>query len=78
MEEIKKRRRPGRPTEKRMDAVLRLRVDAKTHEILKDYARKRQVSMSELMREAISMIVEQDKEHDSAKSDDVEKDVENT
>lgn len=45
-----KKRGPGRPTEKRKDTILRLRIDTDTHRKLSECAAVRQVSMSELVR----------------------------
>lgn len=50
-EEIK--RGPGRPTDKRKDTILRLRIDTDTHELLSKYAKQKGVSMSEIVREAV-------------------------
>jgi predicted HicB family RNase H-like nuclease len=58
MEENNKRR-PGRPTDKRKDTILRLRIDSDTHALLSEYAKVKKVSMSELVREAINKIVEE-------------------
>lgn len=52
MADEKIKRGPGRPTDKRKDTVLRLRIDAETHKKLNRCAEKRQVSMSEIVREA--------------------------
>lgn len=38
-EEIK--RGPGRPTDKRKDTILRLRIDTDTHELLSKYAKQK-------------------------------------
>ena len=46
MADEKIKRGPGRPTDKRKDTVLRLRIDAETHKKLNRCAEKRQVSMS--------------------------------
>ena len=54
-----KKRGPGRPTEKRKDTILRLRID---HRKLSECAAVRQVSMSELVREAIDEIFRREKE----------------
>lgn len=62
MEEVRKKRGPGRPTDKRKDTILRLRIDVETHKKLSDCAAKRQVSMSELVRCAIEDIVNEDEE----------------
>ncbi len=51
------KRGPGRPTDKRKDTILRLRIDTDTHRKLSEYAASKQVSMSELVREAIEEIV---------------------
>ena len=59
------KRGPGRPTEKRKDTVLRLRIDAETHKKLSDYAAKQDVSMSELVRVAIEEIIVREKEKNS-------------
>lgn len=56
-EEIK--RGPGRPTDKRKDTILRLRIDTDTHELLSKYAKQKGVSMSEIVREAVYGIVKQ-------------------
>ena len=53
---------PGRPTEKRKDTILRLRIDTDTHRKLSECAAERQVSMSELVREAIDEIFRREKE----------------
>ena len=55
-----KKRGPGRPTEKRKDTILRLRID--TDRKLSECAAVRQVSMSELVREAIDEIFRREKE----------------
>lgn len=57
MAEDVKKRGPGRPTDKRKDTILRLRIDAETHKKLNKCADTRHVSMSELVREAINEIV---------------------
>ena len=57
-----KKRGPGRPTEKRKDTILRLRIDTDTHRKLSECAAVRQVSMSELVREAIDEIFRREKE----------------
>ena len=57
-----KKRGPGRPTEKRKDTILRLRIDTDTHRKLSECAAVRQVSMSELVREAIDDIFRREKE----------------
>lgn len=57
MEENVKKRGPGRPTDKRKDTVLRLRIDMDTHKKLNAYAVKHQMSMSEVVRIAIEDIV---------------------
>ena len=57
-----KKRGPGRPTEKRKDTILRLRIDSDTHRKLSECAAVRQVSMSELVREAIDEIFRREKE----------------
>ena len=59
MADEKIKRGPGRPTDKRKDTVLRLRIDAETHKKLNRCAEKRQVSMSEIVREAINEIVQE-------------------
>lgn len=56
-EEIK--RGPGRPTDKRKDTILRLRIDTDTHELLSKVAKQRGVSMSAIVREAVDGIVKQ-------------------
>ena len=56
-EEIK--RGPGRPTDKRKDTILRLRIATDTHELLSKYAKQKGVSMSEIVREAVYGIVKQ-------------------
>ena len=56
-----KKRGPGRPTDKRKDTILRLRIDAETHRKLSKYAESRRVSMSELVREAIVRESEKEK-----------------
>ena len=64
MAEENMKRGPGRPTDERKDTILRLRIDTETHKKLSEFAASRQVSMSELVREAIEEIVkksEQDK-----------------
>lgn len=58
----KARRGPGRPTDKRKDTVLRLRIDVETHKKLGEYAARKQVSMSELVRKAIEDIVDKEEE----------------
>ena len=58
MTDDNKKRGPGRPTEKRKDTILRLRIDTDTHRKLSECAAVRQVSMSELVREAIVSICE--------------------
>lgn len=58
-----KKRGPGRPTEKRKDTILRLRIDTDTHRKLSECAAVRQVSMSELVREAIDEIFRREKEN---------------
>jgi predicted HicB family RNase H-like nuclease len=60
MEENNKRR-PGRPTDKRKDTILRLRIDSDTHALLLAYAKANNVSMSEIVREAINKIVEEER-----------------
>ena len=57
-----KKRGPGRPTENRKDTILRLRIDTDTHRKLSECAAVRQVSMSELVREAIDEIFRREKE----------------
>ena len=57
MVEDKKKRGPGRPTEKRKDTILRLRIDTETHKKLSECASVKQMSMSELVREAIEDII---------------------
>ncbi len=57
MVEDKKKRGPGRPTEKRKDTILRLRIDTETHKKLSECAAVKQMSMSELVREAIEDII---------------------
>ena len=58
------KRGPGRPTDKRKDTVLRLRIDAETHKKLNECAALENVSMSELVREAICEIIKKkDKTH---------------
>ena len=47
MTDDNKKRGPGRPTEKRKDTILRLRIDTDTHRKLSECAAVRQVSMSE-------------------------------
>jgi predicted HicB family RNase H-like nuclease len=54
------RRGPGRPTDKRKDTVLRLRVDGDTHKKISECAARRNISMSELIRLALLEIVEKD------------------
>ena len=56
------KRGPGRPTEKRKDTILRLRIATDTHRELSECAAVRQVSMSELVREAIDEIFRREKE----------------
>jgi predicted HicB family RNase H-like nuclease len=53
-------RGPGRPTDKRKDTVLRLRVDRDTHKKVSECAARRNISMSELIRLALLEIVERD------------------
>lgn len=60
MEENNKKRGPGRPTDKRKDTVLRLRIDLETHKKLSECAEKQKISMSELVRQAIEEIVRKD------------------
>ena len=55
MTDDNKKRGPGRPTEKRKDTILRLRIDTDTHRKLSEY-------MSELVREAIDEIFRREKE----------------
>ncbi len=55
--EDNKKRSPGRPTDKRKDTILRLRIDSETHEKLNRYAKKKKVSMSQILREAIDKII---------------------
>ena len=62
MTDDNKKRGPGRPTEKRKDTILRLRIDTDTHRKLSECAAVRQVSMSELVREAIDEIFRREKE----------------
>lgn len=59
MEESKKRG-PGRPTDKRKDTILRLRIDTETHNKLNEYAKKKKLSMSQIVREVIDKIIEED------------------
>ncbi|MGN0394227.1 MAG: ribbon-helix-helix protein, CopG family [Coprococcus sp.] len=54
------KRRPGRPTEKRKDTILRLRIDSDTHAKLNAYAKKNKQSMSQIMREAIERLIAED------------------
>lgn len=63
MTDDNKKRGPGRPTEKRKDTILRLRIDTDTHRKLSECAAVRQVSMSELVREAIDEIFRREKEN---------------
>lgn len=62
MEENNKKRGPGRPTDKRKDTVLRLRIDFETHKKLSACAARQKVSMSELVRQAIEEIVRRDED----------------
>lgn len=57
--EDNKKRGPGRPTDKKKDTILRLRIDTETHGLLNAYAKKNNLSMSEVVREAIAQIVNQ-------------------
>jgi predicted HicB family RNase H-like nuclease len=54
------RRGPGRPTDKRKDTVLRLRVDRDTHRKVSECAARRNISMSEMIRLALWEIIEKD------------------
>lgn len=63
MTDDNKKRGPGRPTEKRKDTILRLRIDTDTHRKLSECAAVRQVSMSELVREAIDEIFRREKKN---------------
>lgn len=58
--EDNKKRGPGRPTDKRKDTIFRLRIDSETHEMLNAYAKKYDLSMSQIVREAIEQIVKKD------------------
>lgn len=69
MAEDKLKRGPGRPTDKRKDTVLRLRIDAETHKKLSKYAECKGVSMSELVREAIDQIVKREDKTEDKKKD---------
>ncbi len=51
------KRGPGRPTAKRKDTIFRLRIDTETHAMLSAYAKKNNLSMSQIVREAIDQIV---------------------
>ena len=62
MDDENKKREPGRPTDKRKDTVLRLRIAEDTNKKLGDCAVRKKVSMSELVREAIEDIVRREKE----------------
>lgn len=55
--EDNKKRGPGRPTNKRKDTIFRLRIDSETQEMLNAYAKKHNLSMSQIVREAIEQIV---------------------
>ena len=61
MEEYKKRG-PGRPTDKRKDTILRLRIDTETHDRLNAYAKKKKLSMSQIVREIINKMIEEDEQ----------------
>lgn len=65
MEECKKRG-PGRPTDKRKDTILRLRIDTETHDRLNAYAKKKKLSMSQIVREIINKIIEEDEQENNA------------
>lgn len=52
------KRKPGRPTDKRKDTILRLRIDTDTHKQLAAYAKQKGVSMSEIVREAVENIIQ--------------------
>lgn len=58
--EDNKKRGPGRPTDKRKDTIFRLRIDSDTQEKLNVYAKKHNLSMSQVVREAIEQIVQMD------------------
>ena len=70
MTDDNKKRGPGRPTEKRKDTILRLRIDTDTHRKLSECAAVRQVSMSELVREAIDEIFRREKEKQQKNADE--------
>lgn len=54
------KRGPGRPTDKKKDAILKLRVDKETHDLLNKYAKQKGKSMSQIVREALETIVAED------------------
>lgn len=54
---MEKKRGPGRPTDKKKDATLKLRIDKETHDLLNEYARKKGMSMSQLLRQEIESII---------------------
>lgn len=50
---MENKRGPGRPTEKKMDTTIKLRIDRETHDMLCRYAKEKGVSMSALIRQAV-------------------------
>lgn len=58
--EANRKRGPGRPTDKRKDTIIRLRTDSDTHNKLNQYAKKKKMSMSQILREAIDKLIEED------------------
>lgn len=57
MEAENVKRGPGRPTDRKKDTILRLRIDSETHGKLFAYAKKHDVTVSELLRKAVDDIV---------------------
>lgn len=58
------KRGPGRPTDRKKDTVLRLRIDSATHKKLGKCAAKQGISMSELVRRAVDEIVKKAEEEE--------------
>ena len=59
MENEAKIKGPGRPTSKKKDTVIRLRIDSEAHKKIFAYAKEKQVTVSELIREMVYKMIEE-------------------
>ncbi len=59
MENETKTKGPGRPTNKKKDTVIRLRIDSEAHAKIFAYAKEKQVTVSELIRDMVYKTIDE-------------------